>query len=188
MNGVHETATGDLLRAGFCDFLNDGSFDAATETYRTDVPEPAKVRYHTGLATMHRWNGSAWVEITQPTPPVIPGYRELIGIADPAAPAADRIRLYTKAGGGVWCRENNGNIVDVVGEWVEDEFTATVGQTVFALSAQVDTKGDVSVIVNTLGYARGTHFTVSGSTMTWLNTPFAMDTGDTVVVKYRKGT
>ena len=32
MNGVIETTTGDLLRAGFCDFSGDGSFDPATET------------------------------------------------------------------------------------------------------------------------------------------------------------
>ncbi len=66
-NGVIETATGDLLRAGFSDFLNDGSFNAGTESYRTDVPFPGKVRYG-GDANMHRWSGSEWVEVTAPPP------------------------------------------------------------------------------------------------------------------------
>jgi hypothetical protein len=65
-NGVIETSTGDLLRAGFCDFQNDGSFDSATQSYRTDVPVPALARGHVGETQMHRWNGSAWVEVAQP--------------------------------------------------------------------------------------------------------------------------
>ncbi len=65
MNGVIETASGDLLRAGFCDFLNDGSFNAGTETNRADVPYPAKVKGNEFGDKFHRWNGSAWVEIDQ---------------------------------------------------------------------------------------------------------------------------
>ncbi len=64
--GVIETSTGDLLKAGFCDFVNDGSFDATTQTHRTDVPHPGKVRGDTEWEQMHRWNGSAWVEVPQP--------------------------------------------------------------------------------------------------------------------------
>ena len=65
-NGVIETATGDLLRAGFCDFENDGQFSAGTETYRTDVPHPAKVKGDASETNMHRWTGSAWTEVAQP--------------------------------------------------------------------------------------------------------------------------
>ena len=65
-NGVIETATGDLLRAGYCDFTTDGSFDSGTETERTDVPHPSKVRGQEDYANMHRWNGTAWVEVAQP--------------------------------------------------------------------------------------------------------------------------
>lgn len=68
MNGVIETATGDLLRFGNSDFENDGSFDAGTETYRTDVPAGAKVRCAEDETNMTRWNGSAWVEVAQPVP------------------------------------------------------------------------------------------------------------------------
>ncbi len=65
-NGVIETSTRDLLRDGFCDFENDGSFDSATESYRTDVPYPSKVRGEEDETKMHRWNGSSWIEVDQP--------------------------------------------------------------------------------------------------------------------------
>lgn len=68
-NGVVETATGDLLRAGFCNFKDDGSFDAASETYRTDVPFPAKTKGSEDHSDMHRSagpDGTAWTEVPQP--------------------------------------------------------------------------------------------------------------------------
>jgi hypothetical protein len=65
-NGVIETATGDLLRAGSVDFENDGSFNETTETYKTDVPVPPKVRKAGASGNHDRWNGTAWVEVAQP--------------------------------------------------------------------------------------------------------------------------
>jgi len=65
-NGVIETATGDLLRAGYCIFDDDGSFDGANETERTDCPHPPKVRGDVNETQMDRWNGTAWVEVAQP--------------------------------------------------------------------------------------------------------------------------
>jgi len=38
LNAVIETSTGDLLRAGYSDFENDGSFNAGTETFLSDIP------------------------------------------------------------------------------------------------------------------------------------------------------
>ena len=65
-NGVIETATGDLLRAGHnVDFENDGAFDAATETARSDVPFPSKCRGNEDDSMMHRWTGTEWTEVTQ---------------------------------------------------------------------------------------------------------------------------
>ena len=65
--GVIETTSGDLLRAGFCDFTTDGSFcQAGTETERTDAPHPAKVKGDPDETMMHRWNGSTWIEVAQP--------------------------------------------------------------------------------------------------------------------------
>lgn len=60
-NGVIEKATGDLLRAGFCDFSSDGAFDASVEECRSDVPFPAVSR---GNAAWHRWTGSAWILVS----------------------------------------------------------------------------------------------------------------------------
>jgi len=65
LNGVIETATGDLLRAGFSDFENDGSFDGATETFVTNVPSPFYIRGNGNNGVYHRWNGSAWIEVSE---------------------------------------------------------------------------------------------------------------------------
>jgi hypothetical protein len=65
-NGVIETSSGDLLRAGYCDFTGDGSFDSGTETERTDCPHPAMTKGDPDETNMHRWNGSIWTEVAQP--------------------------------------------------------------------------------------------------------------------------
>lgn len=63
-NGVIEDSTGDLLRAGYTDFV------AGTgETIKTNVPNPGKIRdTRPGrmFPKMHRWTGSAWEEVNQP--------------------------------------------------------------------------------------------------------------------------
>lgn len=69
MNGViakatHPTATeGDLLRAGKCNFDNDGSFNAATEQIVTNAPSPPKTIKDPMHAVHHRWTGSDWIEV-----------------------------------------------------------------------------------------------------------------------------
>lgn len=68
-SGVIETATGELLRAGYCDFSADGSFDGGTEAIRTDVPYPPKVRREGVAGNMDKWDGAAWVEVAQPPAP-----------------------------------------------------------------------------------------------------------------------
>ena len=65
-SGVIETATGDLLRYGFCDFENDGSFDPATETQRTDIPQIAVVRKAGAQGNFTRWDGSNYIQVPQP--------------------------------------------------------------------------------------------------------------------------
>jgi len=71
LNAVIETATGDLLRVGYSDFENDGSFDGGTETFFADIP-PAiiKIRGVLGALKMNRWTGSEWVEVDQIDVPV----------------------------------------------------------------------------------------------------------------------
>ena len=65
-NGVIQTSSGDLLRAGFCNFSTDGSFNSGTESYMTTVPDPAYVKGQVGVTNMHRWSGNVWSEVTQP--------------------------------------------------------------------------------------------------------------------------
>lgn len=69
--------------------------------------------------------------------------------------------------------------------FAEDEFTvASNGQTSFVLS-QTFLSGGLSILfVNSTGYAEGTDYTVSGTTLTWLDTDFTLEIGDKVVLKY----
>lgn len=97
--GVIETASGDLLRSGIgVDFTNDGQFDPATETERTDVPIPATCRLPGASGNHHRWNGSAWVEVAQP--PRDPDYLNLAEYsgADAETPPVDECNTYFKDG------------------------------------------------------------------------------------------
>jgi len=58
-SAIYEDSTGDLLRVGY------SALTAGTgETLRADCPFPGKVRDDASHANMHRWNGSAWVEVT----------------------------------------------------------------------------------------------------------------------------
>jgi len=63
--GVIEDATGDLLRCGYIDFTADGMFDEDTESVRTDVPFPGKIRGDIREAQMHRWGGASWSLVAQ---------------------------------------------------------------------------------------------------------------------------
>jgi hypothetical protein len=56
---VIETATNDVLRMGYCDFENDGTFDAGTET-QVDVEPPLTFPGH---GEVLRWNGTALVVV-----------------------------------------------------------------------------------------------------------------------------
>jgi hypothetical protein len=66
----------------------------------------------------------------------------------------------------------------------EDEFTATGGQTVFVLSETFALNGMATVTVNGVRYAQGTNYTISGTTLTWLDTPFTLEVGDCIIALY----
>lgn len=63
-------------------------------------------------------------------------------------------------------------------------FVATLNQTSFALSSTPVDVNDVSVVVNGAAQTPGADFSVSGTTLTWLDTNFQLDAGDQVVVSY----
>jgi hypothetical protein len=66
----------------------------------------------------------------------------------------------------------------------EDEYVATVGQVTFILSQTPTDPVSVTVAVNGVIYDDISDYTVSGTTLTWLNTLFSLDTGDKVIVRY----
>lgn len=65
--GVIVTASGLLLRWGVdIDWSAAPGFDPATESYRTDIPDPAYIRDQRGTPGVSRWTGSAWVVLPHP--------------------------------------------------------------------------------------------------------------------------
>lgn len=72
------------------------------------------------------------------------------------------------------------------GTFVENEFAVlSDGQTVFTLSTTFSPGGLSVLWVNGIGYAEGTDYTISGTTVTWLDNPFALEIGDQVTVKFQ---
>ena len=74
-SGIIETASGDLLVAGFITkaaFEADGFYDPLIHTVREDVPVPAMRRGDRSQANMHRWISPDWTEVAQPTVIVYP--------------------------------------------------------------------------------------------------------------------
>lgn len=65
-NGVIETATGFLLKSGFCDFSLGTPFDPLLETYKTNIPYPSKIKGQVGETLISKWTGATWVEVAQP--------------------------------------------------------------------------------------------------------------------------
>ena len=66
-NGVINTSTGNVLRYGNeVNFENDGPFDSDTETYKTDIPCPAKYKGQDDETMVTRWAGSELDEVAQP--------------------------------------------------------------------------------------------------------------------------
>lgn len=76
MNGVIETATGILLRKGFCNFTNDGSFDSDNEAERTDVTYTAMCKKNDDTATHEKWNGVSWETVLETTPEKLVKYKK----------------------------------------------------------------------------------------------------------------
>lgn len=69
MNGVIDTATGDLKRYGAMSISNlqaDPQWDSGTESTIGNVPHVAKAKDDPSFDEFHRWNGSAWVEVPKP--------------------------------------------------------------------------------------------------------------------------
>jgi len=69
--------------------------------------------------------------------------------------------------------------------WVEDSFTATLGQITFILSNAPTDPSSLEFDVNGVTYEIGVDYSRSGVTITWLNAKFSMDAGDLILARYR---
>lgn len=61
--GVIEISTGLLLRAGFCDFTIDGTFNAATEEQHANAPQPMWTKNDPDFPNSEfitHWTGGGW--------------------------------------------------------------------------------------------------------------------------------
>jgi hypothetical protein len=89
----------------------------------------------------------------------------------------------------IYCDGVNYQVVSAGGGGVtiQESHTPTASQTVFTTAATPS--GAVQVFVNGIAYqSGGVDYTVSGSTVTWLNTAFTLATTDTVVFLYAPAT
>jgi len=69
--------------------------------------------------------------------------------------------------------------------WKEKSFTPTTGQITFIIpNIPIDLIA-LNFYVNGVQCEPVTQFIVSGSTITWLNTPFSLGTSDWVQIKYK---
>lgn len=69
--------------------------------------------------------------------------------------------------------------------FVEQSYIPALGQTLFTLpAAYVGGTGHASIHVNSVHYDDQT-YSISGTTLTWLDVPFTLDTNDLVVIHYQ---
>lgn len=61
-HGVIETASGDLLHAGYSEL----EWDPETETFFEEVPIPSYCRRQLWETRMSRWTGTEWIVVDQP--------------------------------------------------------------------------------------------------------------------------
>lgn len=69
--------------------------------------------------------------------------------------------------------------------WVEDEYTPTNGQLTFILSQAPTDVNSLVFFANGVAADDTDDYTVSGTTVTWLNNWFVMDTSDKVLIRYQ---
>lgn len=73
--------------------------------------------------------------------------------------------------------------------FIEDVFTATLGQTIFNLSQQAIAGGLNFVAINGVTYDEGVDYAFTagvGSKGQWLNVDFSLEAGDEMIVRYQK--
>jgi hypothetical protein len=69
--------------------------------------------------------------------------------------------------------------------FAKQTFIPTIGQTLFTLASFPAPGGLSAVVVNGMTYEEGHDYTISGPSLTWLNTSALLDTSDRLVVTYQ---
>ena len=69
--------------------------------------------------------------------------------------------------------------------WAEDEVVPTAAQVTFILSSAPSDPLSLTMRVNGVAYDLGIDYTISGVTVTWLNTLFVLQTTDKVHLRYQ---
>jgi hypothetical protein len=69
--------------------------------------------------------------------------------------------------------------------WLEDTYVPTLGQVTFILSQAPTEPVSVSLHANGIEAVETVDYTLSGTTLTWLNTEFSFETDDGVVIQYK---
>ena len=69
--------------------------------------------------------------------------------------------------------------------WIEDKYIPTAGQVTFIISSTPTDPEALTFAVNGVLAETTTDYSLSGTTITWTNTQYSMETTDVVVVRYR---
>lgn len=102
------------------------------------------------------------------------------------------LRFKSLTGSGGIVVSGSGTEVDVDGSgaggavpWNQEEWTPTLGQVTFILSQAPSDVTSVVFLVNGIATDDVTEWTISGQTITWLNTYYSLDSNDKVIVRYK---
>lgn len=71
------------------------------------------------------------------------------------------------------------------GGWIEDEFTPSNGQVSFTLTRAPSDGFSRELFVNGVLADETGEYTISGETLTWLNTNFSLSTDDFLIARYK---
>ena len=69
--------------------------------------------------------------------------------------------------------------------WLEEAITPTLGQITFILSQAPTEPASLSLHANGIEAKETDDYTLSGTTLTWLNSEFSFETNDDIVIKYK---